>query len=67
MSSSASCCWLILDALMRTQRIHTEAGGIGLFVDAMDEPAAVYYRGFGFEASPGNPLLLFLPVTSIGM
>ena len=51
---------LLVDALTRAQRIHAEAGGIGLFVDALDEQAAGYYRNFGFEALPDNPLLLFL-------
>jgi ribosomal protein S18 acetylase RimI-like enzyme len=51
---------LLIDALTRARRIYTEAGGIGLFVDALDEPAAGYYRRFGFEAAPDNPLLLFL-------
>ena len=51
---------LLVDALTRAQRIYAEAGGIGLFVDALDEVAAGYYRNFGFEASPDNPLLLFL-------
>ena len=51
---------LLVDALTRAQRIHVEAGGIGLFVDALDEQAAGYYRNFGFEALPDNPLLLFL-------
>jgi GNAT superfamily N-acetyltransferase len=51
---------LLVDALTRAQRIYTEAGGIGLFVDALDAQAADYYRRFGFEASPDNPLLLFL-------
>ena len=51
---------LLVDALKRAQRIYAEAGGIGLFVDALDEQAAGYYRSFGFEASPDNPLLLFL-------
>jgi len=51
---------LLVDALTRAQRIHAEAGGIGLFVDALDEQAAAYYRNFGFEACPDNPLLLFL-------
>jgi ribosomal protein S18 acetylase RimI-like enzyme len=51
---------LLVDALTRAQRIYTEAGGIGLFVDAIDESAAGYYQRFGFEASPDNPLLLFL-------
>ena len=51
---------LLVDALTRAQRIYTEAGGIGLFVDALDAQAADYYQRFGFEASPDNPLLLFL-------
>lgn len=51
---------LLVDALTRARRIYTEAGGIGLFVDAIDEQAAGYYLRFGFKAAPGNPLLLFL-------
>jgi ribosomal protein S18 acetylase RimI-like enzyme len=51
---------LLVDALTRAQRVYADAGGIGLFVDAIDEPAASYYRRFGFDASPDNPLLLFL-------
>ena len=51
---------LLVDALSRAQLIYKEAGGIGLFVDAIDEQAAGYYRRFGFAASPDNPLLLFL-------
>jgi len=30
----------LLDALLRGRRVTTEAGGIGLFVDAIDERAA---------------------------
>lgn len=55
---------LLVDALTRAQRIYQEAGGIGLFVDAIDEHAAGYYQRFGFEAMPDNPLLLFFPATS---
>lgn len=50
---------LLVNALTRAQRIYSEAGGIGLFVDAIDEQAASYYRRFGFIAAPDNPLLLF--------
>ena len=57
---------LLVDALTRAQRIYTEAGGIGLFVDAIDEQAAGYYRRFGFAASPDNPLLLFLSAKMTG-
>jgi ribosomal protein S18 acetylase RimI-like enzyme len=51
---------LLIDAMTRARRIYIEAGGIGLFIDATDAQAAGYYRRFGFEASPDNPLLLFL-------
>lgn len=57
---------LLTDALTRAQRIYTEAGGIGLFVDAIDEEAAGFYRRFGFAVCPDNPLLLFLPIKVIG-
>jgi ribosomal protein S18 acetylase RimI-like enzyme len=51
---------LLVDALNRAHRIYTEAGGIGLFVDAIDVRAADYYHRLGFKSSPDNPLLLFL-------
>ncbi|TXL65976.1 GNAT family N-acetyltransferase [Zeimonas arvi] len=57
---------LLLNALDRSRRIHREAGGAALFVDALDEGAADWYRRFGFAAAPENPLLLFLPVATIG-
>ena len=52
---------LMVDALARAQRIYVEAGGIGLFVDAIDEQASGYYLRFGFRVAPDNPLLLFFP------
>ena len=55
---------LLVDALTRAQRIYQDAGGIGLFVDAIDERAASYYTRFGFEPTPDNPLLLFFPAAS---
>ena len=58
---------LLVDALIRARRIHIEAGGIGLFVDALDEQAAGYYRRFGFVSAPDNRLLLFLPVATAGV
>ena len=56
---------LLIDALTRARRIHAEAGGIGLFVDALDQQAAQYYRRFGFESAPDNPLLLFLSARDV--
>ena len=58
---------LLIDALTRAQRIYQEAGGIGLFVDALDEQAAGYYQGFGFVQAPDNPLLLFLSAGMTGI
>lgn len=58
---------LLVDALTRAQRIFIEAGGIGLFVDAIDKQAAAYYLRYGFAAAPDNPLLLFLPAASLGL
>lgn len=57
---------LLLNALDRSRRIHREAGGMALFVDALDEGAADWYRRFGCAAAQQNPLLLFLPVAAIG-
>jgi len=54
---------LLVDAMVRARRIHAEAGGIGLFVDAKDERAAARYRRFGFVDLPDQPLLLFYPVS----
>lgn len=56
---------LLVDALMRTQRIQKEAGGIGLFVDAIDVKAADFYQQFGFQSAPDQPLLLYLPVQGL--
>ena len=53
---------LLMDVISRTQRIHQEAGVVGLFVDALDERAAGFYRHFGFMLTPDNELMLFLPV-----
>lgn len=57
---------LLVDALSRAQRIHAVAGGVGLFVDAIDPSAAAFYRRFGFETSPDSPLLLFLSTKAMG-
>jgi len=56
---------MLVDALTRAQRVYQEAGGIGLFVDAIDEQAAAFYQRYGFETAPDQPLLLFLPVQSL--
>lgn len=56
---------LLTDAISRAQRIYQEAGGLGLFVDALDEHASSFYRRYGFQCCPDQPLLLFLPTQNI--
>lgn len=53
---------LLMDSIERVRRIHDHAGVVGLFVDAIDEPAAQFYARYGFEAFADEPLKLFLPV-----
>lgn len=56
---------LLVEALLRVAKIGSLAGGIGLFVDAKDDEAARFYRRFGFEPTPGEGLVLFLPMRTI--
>ncbi|MBI2798773.1 MAG: GNAT family N-acetyltransferase [Gammaproteobacteria bacterium] len=53
---------LLMDSIVRVGRIREHAGVVGLFVDALDESAANFYRRYGFEAFPDDHLKLFLAV-----
>jgi len=56
---------LLVAALRKVLEVFESAGGIGLFVDAKDDAARIYYERFGFASLPDNPLQLFLPLQSI--
>lgn len=56
---------LLIAAFQKTIHIYEAVGGIGLFVDAKDDEARVYYEQFGFVSCPKNPLLLYLPMATI--
>jgi ribosomal protein S18 acetylase RimI-like enzyme len=56
---------LLVDALTRAHRIYEQAGGIGLFVDAIDKQAAAFYRHYGFTSAPDQALLMFLQVQTL--
>jgi len=56
---------LLAEAFVRVTAASALLGIAGLFVDAKDEPAAVFYRRFGFIPLPSNPLRLFLTCASI--
>jgi GNAT superfamily N-acetyltransferase len=56
---------LLVGAMQKVMQIFHNAGGIGLFVDAKDDSARVYYEQFGFVPLPSNPLQLFLPLETM--
>ena len=56
---------LLIGAMRKVLEIYYSAGGIGMFVDAKDRKAALFYERFGFIPTPANPLLLFLPVETV--
>lgn len=56
---------LLAEAVHRTALIAEQAGVIGLFVDAKNDPAHRFYERYGFLAIPEHPLQLFLPIETI--
>lgn len=55
---------LLADALLRAAR--SEIAAHALMVDAKDAAAAAFYRHHGFIALPDAPLMLFLPLGTVG-
>lgn len=47
---------IVTKAFLATKSV----GGVGLAVDALHQKAAQYYEKYGFEASPVDPLKLFM-------
>lgn len=56
---------LIVEAMQRAVIVAENAGGIGLFVDAKDTAAKTYYESYGFTSLQDNPLVMFLPLSTI--
>jgi GNAT superfamily N-acetyltransferase len=56
---------LIVEAMRKTMVVADNTGTIGLFVDAKDELAAVYYSRYDFIGLVSNPLEMFLPLGTI--
>lgn len=57
--------FLLADALKRTLRVATEIAIYAVVVDAIDPAAAAFYRRYGFDVFPGEPLRLFLPLATV--
>lgn len=56
---------LLAEAIHRTVLIAEHAGVIGLFVDAKDETAYLFYQRYGFKSLPDNIRKLFLPIETL--
>lgn len=56
---------LLADAIKRVVRATEYVAAFAVVVDAKDEPAAAFYRRFGFVQSPDDPMLLMLPLAAV--
>jgi ribosomal protein S18 acetylase RimI-like enzyme len=56
---------LMAHAFAHFVEAYARVGGIGMFVDAKDERAALFYEQFGFERVRAGELVLYLPAPSI--
>lgn len=56
---------LLADAVKRTVRVSAEIAIHAMVVDAKDDRAKQFYRGFGFISLKDPPMRLFLPLKSI--
>lgn len=56
---------LLLDALQRVLRASDEVAIRAVTVDALDEPAASFYRAFGFESSDLTPNTLMVTLHAL--
>ncbi len=52
---------LLADAVRRVVGAARSLAVFAIVVEATDEKAAVFYRGFGFASFPSRPLRLFMP------
>jgi GNAT superfamily N-acetyltransferase len=54
---------LLTDACQRVKQARDTLAVVGIIVDAKDDPAAAFYRHFGFIELSGKPDRLLLPAT----
>lgn len=56
---------LIIDAFYRTHKLAEQVGIFGMVVDAKDETAISFYKGFGFRQLSTTQKRLVLPLSAI--
>ncbi len=55
----------MLDAFQRVLDLSSGLGVHAVEVDALDDPAAAFYRKYGFTPMLDDPLHLYLPLATI--
>ena len=56
---------LLAEAAKRVLAAGESIGVRGLVVHALNDDAAAFYRGLGFEAAAGQPLTLMVPLSRL--
>jgi len=56
---------LLIDAINKTIDVSSNLGIVGLFVDAKNKEAKIYYERFGFISLPDQLNNLFLPLSTL--
>ena len=56
---------LLAEAAKRVLAAGESIGVRGLVVHALNDDAAAFYRGLGFEAAAGHPLTLMVPLSRL--
>lgn len=56
---------LLIDALLRSERLSREIGAIAVIVDAKDTRARSFYEKYNFKQFPEHPSKLYLPINTI--
>jgi ribosomal protein S18 acetylase RimI-like enzyme len=56
---------MLSSAMRKVRKAAAEVAGFALFVDAKDQQAAEFYKKYGFEPMPSDPLILAMPVANI--
>lgn len=57
--------YLLMDALKRSVAVANQIGIVAVIVDAKDEKAVAFYKGYGFIVFPDNERRLFLMLSTV--
>lgn len=56
---------LLIDSLLRSERLSKELGAMAVVVDAKNAQIKSFYKKYNFKPFPQHPLKLYLPINTI--